>query len=168
MEINFKCPSCGVKLALSEEFAGGEVRCPKCGATSTAPAPAPPEPAAPVAAPARGKPAGAGDPGPAQRRCPACSELYDSRAAKCPHCNEWFDDAVRAKHGIPSADLTPEDDSLSAVEWILAIVCSGLGCIVGIVYICQGNPKGKKLFLISLVMNFIWFLIQASSKHGRF
>ncbi len=60
MEINFNCPSCGAKLVLSEEFAGGEVRCPKCGNASTAPAAEIPAPVAPAAMPARGRPAAAG------------------------------------------------------------------------------------------------------------
>ncbi len=167
MEIRFTCPSCGAKLVLSEEFAGGEVRCPKCGNTSTAPAASSPA-QAPV--PLAGAPAGArrGGAVPGQHRCPACSELYDAHASKCPHCGEWFDDAVRAKHGIAPAEAVTGDESLSVVEWLLVVLCSSIGCIVGIVYLCQGNPKGKKMFLYSLGFTIFWSVVQLAAKGGRF
>jgi hypothetical protein len=43
------------------------------------------------------------------------------------------------------------DSDLSALDWILAIMCCGVGCIVGLVYMIQGNPKGGKMLLTSLV-----------------
>ena len=165
MDIRFTCPSCGAKLALSEQFAGGEVRCPKCGTTSTAPASGPAAPTPVVAGP---KPAGAGPQRPNQHRCPACGELYEARSSKCPHCNEWFDDAVRAKHGIAPADSAVGEEGLSIVEWLLVVLCSGIGCIVGIVYLCQGNPKGKKMFLYSIGFAIFWAVVQMAAKGGRF
>jgi hypothetical protein len=44
------------------------------------------------------------------------------------------------------------DSDLSVLDWILAILCSGIGCIVGIVYIVQGKPKGTKMLIISIVV----------------
>lgn len=170
MEIRFTCPSCAAKLVLSQEFAGGEVRCPKCGTVSTAPAAdaAAPAPGPLATAPAGPRQGGAAPQRTGQHRCPACGELYDAHSSKCPHCNEWFDDAVRAKHGIAPAEATLGDDSLSIVEWLLVVLCSGIGCIVGIVYLCQGNPKGKKMFLYSLGFAIFWSVVQAAMNGGRF
>jgi hypothetical protein len=55
----------------------------------------------------------------------------------------------------------PDPDSeLTAGDWVLCILCSGIGCIVGIVYMTQGKPKGGKMFGISLAASFVWFLIR--------
>lgn len=65
--------------------------------------------------------------------------------------------------GSDDADLTP-------LDWVLAILCSGIGCIVGIVYMVQGKPKGTKMLVISLVFVVIWnvvnFGIQAVTRRG--
>ncbi len=57
------------------------------------------------------------------------------------------------------------DADLTVLDWILAILCSGIGCIVGIVYLVQGKPKGTKMLVISIVMivvlNIIGFASQA-------
>ncbi len=161
MEIRFTCPSCGAKLALSEEFAGGEVRCPKCGVASVAPAAVetiaegPTETAAAV-------------PGRNQRPCPACSEPYDAWTPRCPHCDEWYDDAVRRKHGIEPADCTPDDDEyLTPLDWVIGIFCSSVGCVLTVVYLCQGKPKWKKLFLISLGMQVLLSVVVSAARRGR-
>ena len=49
---------------------------------------------------------------------------------------------------------------MSTGDWVAAILCSGIGCIAGIVWMIQGKPKGKKMFLISLCMNFFWGLVR--------
>jgi len=61
-----------------------------------------------------------------------------------------------------------DDADLSAVEWVLCILCSGIGCIVGIVYMIQGKPKGLKMIGISLAVaiigGLIRFAIEASQR----
>jgi hypothetical protein len=54
------------------------------------------------------------------------------------------------------------DDDMSTVDWVLAIVCSGIGCIMGIIYIIQGKPKGKKMLLVSLACGFLWNVVSAA------
>ena len=47
-------------------------------------------------------------------------------------------------------------------EWVIAILCSGIGCIVGIVWMIQGKPKGKKMFLVSFCMQILWGIVRAA------
>jgi hypothetical protein len=51
------------------------------------------------------------------------------------------------------------DADLSTLDWILAILCSGIGCIVAIVYLIQGKPKATKMLIISIVMIVVWNVI---------
>jgi len=48
---------------------------------------------------------------------------------------------------------------MGTLDWVLAILCSGIGCIVGIVYLVQGKPKGTKMLVISIVMIVVWNVI---------
>lgn len=93
-----------------------------------------------------------------RKPCPMCGEMIQKNAVKCRHCGEIFDPLLRSQAKKGSA---PGDDDLSVFEWIICILCSGIGCIVGIVYIVQGKPKGKKMLLVSLCVWFIWGIIQA-------
>jgi hypothetical protein len=52
----------------------------------------------------------------------------------------------------PDTDLTP-------LDWVLAILCGLIGCIVAIVYISQGKPKGTKMLIINIVAIVIWNVI---------
>lgn len=60
-----------------------------------------------------------------------------------------------------------QDTDLTALEWILCILCSGIGCIVGIVYLCQGNPKGGKMIGFSLLFAVIWNVITFAITGGK-
>ena len=97
-----------------------------------------------------------------------CGEMIPINAVQCRFCHEIFDPALKAartKAAIPDGDA-----DLSAGEWVLAILCSGIGCIVGIVWMIQGKPKGMKMFGLSFVMVIVWniigFIIQ-SAQHQR-
>ena len=57
---------------------------------------------------------------------------------------------------VPNMTGNTSDSQLSVLDWVLAIVCSGIGCIVGIVYLIQGKPKAPMMIGVSLVMNIIW------------
>lgn len=98
-----------------------------------------------------------------RRPCPACGEMIAVGAMKCRFCNEIFDpvlkkrEAKKAKAGFVGG----EGDDLTAAEWLVAILCSGIGCIVGLVWMISGKPKGKKMFLVSILMAFLWGAIRA-------
>ena len=56
---------------------------------------------------------------------------------------------------------TPVDDGqLTAVDWVLCVLCSLIGCIVGIVRTVQGKKSGPKMIGISIAFAILWNLIR--------
>jgi predicted RNA-binding Zn-ribbon protein involved in translation (DUF1610 family) len=188
-EIN--CPSCGKLLSVPESAAGRRAQCPGCGTTFTVPhtvadaepvedydapsrpadeqgvrpawAPPPPPPPRPAASPS----------GPAEgdverEPCPMCGELIVQGAAKCRFCGEILDPSLRRMQ--PRQGYYPRGPGvdLEAGDWLLAILCSGIGCIVGIAWALSGNPKGGKMIGVSVVAAIVWnvlyFAITAASR----
>ncbi|MBI3099025.1 MAG: hypothetical protein HYY93_12410 [Planctomycetes bacterium] len=144
------CPACAQKVAL-----GAPVHnCQACGSThheacwadrgrcavegcSASAGPAP--------APGRTEISGPSKP------CIYCGEPIHASAKKCRHCGEWLDPAMKRAEESGEA-LTP-------AEWVFAILCGNIACIVAIIWMIQGNPKGKKLFLVTLVTQVVAFFI---------
>lgn len=93
-----------------------------------------------------------------RKPCPMCGEMIQKSAVKCRHCGEIFDPLLKSQAKKASA---PGDEDLSVFEWIVCIVCSGIGCIVGIIYLVQGKPKGKKMLLVSICVQVFWAVVQA-------
>jgi len=187
MSIPITCTACGYQTTAPDTAAGMKGKCPKCGAlvrvpgekvkpardadvveaeVVESPPPLPPldfEPIAleglsqgtPVASPAAPP---AGD----RRPCPACGEMIAVGALKCRFCNEIFDpdlkkrEARKSKPGFVGGD----GDDLTAAEWLVAILCSGIGCIVGLVWMISGKPKGKKMVLVSILMILVWTVVR--------
>ena len=88
-----------------------------------------------------------------RRPCPMCGEMILATAAKCRFCGEAFDPTLKKTRGRVHA---PGDDELSTGEIFLALLCSGIGCIMGIVWMFEGKPKGTKMFGLSLLMVIVW------------
>jgi len=174
MSIVFECPSCGKRTQAPDELAGKKARCPKCQTVIQVPssgsaegAPAAAE-AAPAAAPVAASPAEQGE-AESRRPCPMCGEMILSSAVKCRYCGEVFDPELRRaerkrRGAVGDADLT-------AAEWLIAILCSGIGCIIGIIWMIQGKPKGTKMFGVSFLMAIVWsairVAIELAVEHGR-
>jgi rubredoxin len=95
-----------------------------------------------------------------RRPCPMCGEFIPPQALKCRFCGEIFDPELKKAQKPESG---PNDD-LTSGEWIFGILCSGIACITGIVWLVQGKKKGGKLILVSLVSSFILNFIQALAK----
>ena len=53
-----------------------------------------------------------------------------------------------------------DDSSLGIGDWILAALCGGIACILGIVWMVQGKPKGAKMVGISLMFALFWNIVR--------
>jgi hypothetical protein len=177
MPIPVTCFACGYQTKVSDRSAGKKGRCPKCGNIVDVPLQDEPavveaevvdldglasgEPATiPLAAPPPPLPGSAATPGDDRRPCPVCGELIPRTALKCRYCNEIFDERLKKEAAKKQRGGDYADD-LTVAEWVVAILCSGIGCICGIVWMIQGKPKGKKMFLISLISGLVWGAIRA-------
>jgi DNA-directed RNA polymerase subunit M/transcription elongation factor TFIIS len=163
MAIPCECPQCGKHLKAADSAAGKKAKCPDCGAAVPIPAKAP-----------RSQTADddefdlqklnveEGVEGPVEDDripCPMCGEMIIATARKCRFCGEEVNQAPKRTAKKKSRGSTASEDSdLSAVEWVLCILCSGIGCIVGIVYMIQGKPKGAKMLGVSLL---VWLTVAA-------
>ncbi len=180
MAISFQCPQCGKKLKAPDNAAGKSSSCPGCGNKVTCPEPvydaevvememAPDKPKGfdPFADMDDDKPYKvAGTPPPTEsaddgrRPCPMCGEMIVATAAKCRYCGEVFDPTLKkSKSKKKKKRHSPEDEELSGSEIAVAILCSGIGCIAGIVWMIQGKPKGLKMVGISIGMVIVWNII---------
>jgi hypothetical protein len=64
-----------------------------------------------------------------------------------------------------------DESTLSTGEILLCIFCSGIACIMGIVFLTQGKPKGWKMIAISFGVSMIGGIIRgaielSAAKHG--
>jgi len=91
-----------------------------------------------------------------RKPCPMCGELIQRNAIKCRFCGEVFDPVLRAKE---QKSVVAADADLTTIDYLLAILCSNIGCIVSIVYAIQGKPKWTKMLLVSLIAQFAWAAI---------
>jgi predicted RNA-binding Zn-ribbon protein involved in translation (DUF1610 family) len=157
------CRSCTGTFLAPDSARGKRARCPSCGGEINIPnsgalddilepeitpvgAMAPANlisPQAPIPSEAERKP------------CPMCGELIQRSAVKCRFCGEVFDPKLRASFN----QATESDTNLSVVDWVVAVLGGFIGCIVGIIYICQGKPKGTKVLLISIAVPIIFYML---------
>lgn len=69
--------------------------------------------------------------------------------------NPYQSTATTGRQNQPPAD----DGSLTAVDWVLCVVCTLIGCIVGIVRTVQGKKSGPKMIGISIAFAVLWNVI---------
>ena len=85
-----------------------------------------------------------------------CGELIVAGAAKCRFCDEVFDSALRtANEKKKSRNYWPEDEQLSGLEMVLGVLCSGISCIIGLIWMIQGKPKGLKMVGVAIVADVV-------------
>ena len=80
-------------------------------------------------------------------------------AAKCRFCDAVFDENLRRSQKRRGRGSSSSDEEMTAVEWVLCIFLSGIACIVGIVYLCQGKPKAGKMIGMAIVFYGLWFAV---------
>lgn len=54
-----------------------------------------------------------------------------------------------------------DDSDLETVDWVLAALCSGIACFIGIFWLIQGKPKGLKMIGASLLFAVFWNFVRA-------
>ena len=153
MSIRVECDACGKVLNAKDEAAGKKAKCPDCGNVLQVPAHEilDAEIGDPVGVgSASSEDAGGGSDD--RRPCPACGEEIKKSAVKCRFCGEIFDKSLKKQ---ARAAAGGENDSLSTGDWVVGILCSGIGCIAGIVWMIQGKPKGIKMIGLSLLVQAI-------------
>jgi DNA-directed RNA polymerase subunit RPC12/RpoP len=167
MPISFDCTTCGKKLRAPDDAGGKKIRCPGCESIVVVPVeildaetieePAP-EAAEAYHLEAPAPPTAPADDDKARVACPMCGEMIFANAAKCRFCGEIFDPKLRAreqkKKGVAS------EQNMTTGDWFVAILCSGIGCIAGVVWMIQGKPKGIKMVGVSFAAAIIWSIIQ--------
>jgi predicted RNA-binding Zn-ribbon protein involved in translation (DUF1610 family) len=180
MSISFQCPDCGKKLKAPESAAGKSSTCPGCGNTVICPDPVydaevvdtgtKPPGFNPFADLDDDRPYGVAKPSPAdesstdsRRPCPMCGEMILTTAAKCRFCGEVFDPTLKnAKGTKKSKKYRSEDQDIGVGEVALAILCTWIALIVGIVWMAQGKPKGAKMLKVVAIvigLSFVFGLI---------
>lgn len=167
MSIRVTCHGCGVTLTTPETSAGKRAKCPKCGSPIEIPAATDVYDAEPSlldelsAYEMESTPARPDDRIP----CRACGEMIVRDAVKCRFCGEIFDPTLRThEHSrLKRRAIAEEGADMTTGDWFVAILCSGIGCIAGIVWIIQGKPKGKKMLLVSLIVQAALGLLQVAA-----
>lgn len=184
MAIRFTCDHCGAKLKAPDGTTGRSTRCLKCGKAVTIPEPIfdaeiVDEPGGgsefitaadtfeeeDVADPYGLKDEPLGAVPEARRPCPMCGEMIVASAVKCRFCGEVFDQKLKKaeakiKGKKKKKQYAAEDADLTMSDWIICILCSGIGCIGGIVWMIQGKPKGSKALVVSICASVFWTIIR--------
>lgn len=175
MSISVSCESCGKQLKVKDEAAGKRVKCPDCGKAVQIPQPDDVMDAeADYDNPFSGGGISSDGPDYDRKPCPACGEMIVNTAAKCRFCGEIFDATLKktSKARSGKSGTSDTDAAMTTGDWVVAILCSGIGCIAGIVWMIQGKPKGLKMFLVSLGVQFFWVIvrviIEVSKGQGQF
>jgi DNA-directed RNA polymerase subunit M/transcription elongation factor TFIIS len=164
MPIQFPCPSCGHKLKAPEDQVGKFAKCPFCQQQFSVPEPvseteeiysaeAVSEPGTYATSPA--PPADEGQ----RQPCPMCGEMIMVDAVKCRFCGEIFDETLKKAEKRKKGGGHDRDSDLTVGEIVAAVLCSGIACIIGIVWMIQGKPKGLKMTGLSILFIIFWNVI---------
>jgi hypothetical protein len=62
--------------------------------------------------------------------------------------------------GKPTTIPNVQDTDLTTGDWIVCVICSGIGCILGVIRLIQGKPNAGKMIGVSIASAGIWFLIR--------
>lgn len=96
------------------------------------------------------------DAGVPRRPCPACGEMIIMSALKCRYCGEAFDPGLKRKQRRSSGG---DDDDLTPVDILLAVLCTNIGCILGVIWVISGKSKGAKMLGLCVMVNVAWFVL---------
>jgi DNA-directed RNA polymerase subunit M/transcription elongation factor TFIIS len=184
MSISVSCPSCGKLLKAPDSAAGKLAKCPNCEAKvripevilEAEPVPLPSQEAEPESddeflSGIKGlKDHQFGEALPSRRPCPQCGEMIVATAAKCRYCGEIFDPKLKKK-AKASRSSDDDDADMSTLDYVACVLCAGITCLIGIVYMIQGKRKGLKMVGVSLAAIVFWNIVNviiqsALQQHG--
>lgn len=167
MTIEVECSSCGKVLRVKDSNAGKRGKCPSCGEVVQIPELEEDYYEAEVVDDGGDEWDEAIDSGDDDRvPCSMCGEMIKANASKCRFCGEVFDEDLkqserkkkrRKKRG---GRYAADDEDMTTGDWIVAVICSGIGCIAGIVWMIQGKPKGTKMFAVSFGFVILWNVVR--------
>ncbi len=60
-----------------------------------------------------------------------------------------------------TSSTSQDSSSLSTGDILLCVLCSGIGCIVGIVRLIQGKPNAGKMIGLSFAFVIVWNIVRA-------
>lgn len=167
MSISFECPSCSKKLKAADSAVGKQAKCPQCGTQVTIPEKvydaeevggAESDDEYGVVAPLPAEDSGENE---GRRPCPACGEMIVASALKCRFCGEVFDETLRREEE-KKADVKDVDKTMQTSDWVICLLCPGIGCIGSVIYLIQGKPKALKMLGICLLMNLFWGIVRVA------
>ena len=174
MSIRVTCNSCGAVLKTKDSMAGKTAKCPHCGDPVRIPDVSEDDvlDAEEVADDEDfdfgGLDPNAGVPVEREERrpCPACGEMIMRSAVKCRYCGEIFDPALKKRARKAESGHADIDEDMTTGDWVVAILCSGIGCIAGIVWMIQGKPKGLKMVGVSILFAILWGVVQVALENA--
>ncbi len=174
MPIDVVC-QCGKKLVAKDELAGKTVRCPQCKQPLVIRAPQ----AEPLAGGIGDllDEEGYVAPPTAENACPSCGKEFRADAVICVHCGldrrsgkkvavTRIKEAPRPSLEVGSPYKSPQaggaasgkrgssstEENLTIVEILFAILCTNIACILALIWLVMGNPKGKKMFVVVVIV----------------
>jgi hypothetical protein len=158
MDMELNCPECRSRLKAPEGHEGQQLTCPYCTTVMQVPRNTMVSQQEELLEP---EPVGAASDDD-RRPCPMCGELISPQALKCRFCGEIFDPELKRAQKPESGP----DDDLTSGEWVFGILCGGLACIFGLVWLIQGKKKGGKLIAVSIVSQLVFGFIRALAEAG--
>lgn len=177
MPISVTCGGCGKTLLARDSAASKKTQCPDCGTPMIIPevvadtdfasapdfaagphfadTPAPVDERVPERPDAFKAPAAV--PTDQQRiPCPVCGEMIVSTAAKCRFCGEILDPRGMPARGPRDEAADRANDDMTSVDWVVALMCCGIGSLVGVVWLIEGKRKAVKMLVVSILAPFFW------------
>jgi hypothetical protein len=98
---------------------------------------------------------------PQQKACPFCGSMISSFAIICPDCGTNLKLGGKAPKAGSSKSRGGgggggvDFSEMSGLDWVIALLCPGIGVIVGIIRIIRGRPSGAPLLIISVIVNLV-------------
>ena len=173
MPITVAC-QCGAKFAAKDQLAGKAVKCPNCTQPLRNPG------AAPVAKPSSPPPAATAPASVASildeldlgnataiaktQQCPKChanveADLYFCTTCGCEMQQYAAEQAQQRQAQIKAEKAKPKPGDLTTLDVLLCAIIPGLGQIVASFYNMGENPKGKKMYWLSIFFGIAWVIV---------